>query len=115
MTRSTRSLVALGAAALLILGGWSTSATATAGPAPASIHHHLVESPAQAALAQAVAPSECEGTLLDSYIDQLFAGMTDEQFAVLVAHQDTLCNVPTYDALFSTPTTPSASVTWGSA
>ena len=47
-----------------------------------------------------MAPSECEGTLLDDYIDQLFADMTDEQFAFLVAHQDTLFNVPTYDALF---------------
>ena len=109
MTRSFRSLVALGAAALLALGGLSTAATATAtaSPAPASTHRHLVESPAQAALARAVAPSECEGTLLDTYIDQLFADMTDEQFAFLVAHQDTLFNVPTYDALFfGTPNDP---------
>jgi len=35
-----------------------------------------------------VAPSECEGTLLDSYIDQLFTEMTDQQFAFLVAHQE---------------------------
>ena len=74
---------------------------------PTRSRHHLVESPAQAALARAVAPSECEGTLLDTYIDQLFADMTDEQFAFLVAHQDTLFNVPTYDALFfGTPNDP---------
>ena len=109
MTRSFRSLVALGAAVLLALGGLSTpaTATATASPAPASTHRHLVESPAQAALARAVAPSECAGTLLDSYIDQLFTEMTDQQFAFLVAHQDTLFNVPTYDALFfGTPNDP---------
>jgi len=54
-----------------------------------------------------VAPSECDTTLLDSYIDQLFADMTDQQFAFLVAHQDTLLNVPTYDALFfGTPNDP---------
>ena len=109
MTRSIRSLVALGAAVVLAIGGFSTAATATAAasPAPASTRGHLVESPAQAALAQAVAPSECEGTLLDTYIDQLFADMTDEQFAFLVAHQDTLLNVPTYDALFfGTPDDP---------
>jgi hypothetical protein len=101
VTRSIRSLVALGAAVALALGGLSTvAATATASPAPASTHRHLVESPAQAALRRAVAPSECAGTLLDTYVDQLFADMTDEQFAFLVAHQDTLLNVPTYDALF---------------
>ena len=33
-------------------------------------------------------------------IDQLFADMTDEQFSFLVAHQDALLSVPTYDALF---------------
>ena len=109
MTRSIRSIAALGAAVLLTLGGVSTAATAsaTASPAPASTQRHLVESPAQAALARAVAPSECAGTLLDTYIDQLFADMTDEQFAFLVAHQDALFNVPTYDALFfGTPNDP---------
>ena len=75
VTRSFRSLVALGAAVLLALGGLSTpaTATATASPAPASTHRHLVESPAQAALARGVAPSECEGTLLDDYIDGAYA------------------------------------------
>src|SRR3954469_12525799 len=99
VSRSIRSSVVLGVAVVLALGTAAT-ASATASPAPASTQRHLVESPAQAALARAVAPSECEGTLLDTYIDQLFADMTDEQFAFLVAHQDTLLNVPTYDALF---------------
>src|SRR4051794_39768668 len=102
VARSIRSSVALGAAVLLTIGAVSTAATAAAAPspAPASTHGHLVENPAQAALARAVAPSECASTLLDTYIDQLFADMTDEQFAFLVAHQDTLLNMPTYDALF---------------
>jgi hypothetical protein len=102
VTRLTRSFVALGAAVVLTFAGLSTAAptTAAGSPAPASTQRHLVESPARAALARAVAPSECEGTLLDAYIDELFADMTDEQFGFLVAHQDTLLNVPTYDALF---------------
>ena len=109
LTRPIRSLVALGAAALLSLGGVSTVATvsASASPASASTRAHLVESPAQAALERAVTPSECARTLLDTYVDGLFNGMTDEQFAFLVAHQDTLLNVPTYDALFfGTPDDP---------
>src|SRR3954451_21236718 len=109
VTRSIRSLVALGAALLMALGGLSTAATASAAasPAPASTQRHLVESPAQAALARAVAPSECGPTLLDTYVDQLFADMTEVQFDFLVAHQDTLFNVPTYDALFfGTPNDP---------
>ncbi len=109
MSRTIRSVVALGAAVLLTLGGLSTAATAsaTASPAPAPSRSHLVENPAQAALARAVAPSECTGTLLDTYVDQLFADMTDEQFAFLVAHQEVLFNVPTYDALFfGTPDDP---------
>ena len=102
MTRTVRSLVALITTVGLALAGLTTAATASAAAsaAPSSTHRHLVESPAQAALAPAVPPSECAGTLLDTYIDQLLIDMTDEQFAFLVAHQDTLLNVPTYDALF---------------
>lgn len=102
MTRPIRTLVALGTAALLTLGGLGTVATVTANASPVatSNHRHLVENPAEAALARAVTPSECSGTLLDTYVDQLFTNMSDEQFAFLVAHQDTLLNVPTYDALF---------------
>jgi hypothetical protein len=109
VTRLIRLLVALVAAVLLALGGLSTAATVTAiaSPTTASTHRQLIASPAQAALARAVAPSECEGTLLDTYIGQLFDDMTDEQFAFLVAHQDVLFNVAAYDALFfGTPTDP---------
>lgn len=108
VTRSVRSLVALGAAALLALAGVSTSVAAPGpvSPAPASSDHRLVENPAQARL-QAVAPSECTTTLLDHYVDQLFTDMTDEQFTFLVLHQDVLLTVPTYDALFfGTSTSP---------
>jgi len=94
--------MALGAATVLAFAGLSTATTTTAAasPAAAPTHRHLVENPTQAALAQAVTPSECGTTLLDDYLDQVFADMTDEQFTFLVQHQDTLLNVPTYDALF---------------
>jgi hypothetical protein len=94
--------VAFGAATVLAFAGLSTATTttATASPAAAPTHRHLVENPAQAAVAQAVTPSECNSTLLDDYVDQVFEGMTGEQFTFLVQHQVTLFNVPTYDALF---------------
>jgi hypothetical protein len=103
-----RSLVALGAAVLLAVGGWhSRDGYRHSLPAPASTHRHLVEAPAQQPWQGLWRPSECAGTLLDTYIDQLFADLTEEQFAFLVAHQDTLFNVPTYDALFfGTPNDP---------
>lgn len=102
MNRTTRGLVAAAAATFLSWGLVSPVATATVSPPPSttSADRGLVEIPAQAALRQAVTPSECTTTLLDEYIDGLFAAMTDEQFAFLVAHQDALLAVPTYDALF---------------
>ena len=104
MSRRFRWSVALGAAALLPLGAIApvaTAATSTApSPAPTQSRHTLVEVPAQAALRDAVDPSECATTLLDDYIDGLFAAMSDEQFDFLVQHQDALLSVPTYDALF---------------
>ncbi|KAA1418159.1 hypothetical protein FE697_020185 [Mumia zhuanghuii] len=102
MTRSIRLLVALGAAMLLALGLLSPVATATAAPkasAPTA-QRDLVEIPAKAAVRQAVAPSECAGTLLDGYVDGLLSDMTTEQLTFLFAHLDTLLDVPTYDALF---------------
>jgi hypothetical protein len=95
--------VALGAVALLPLGFLVPAATATAATAPSAppqSRHTLVDVPAQAALRDAVAPSECASTLLDDYVDGLFAAMSDEQFTFLVQHQDALLSVPTYDALF---------------
>ncbi|MDT0185569.1 hypothetical protein Q9S36_35820 [Microbacterium sp. ARD31] len=103
MSRHLRWSVALGAAALLPLGVLAPVATATsAAPSAARTHaqHELVEVPARAALRDAVDPSECTTTLLDDYIDGLLAEMTDEQFAFLVAHQDVLLAMPTYEALF---------------
>lgn len=102
MNRTTRRLAALGAATFLSLGLMSPAASATAPPSPvrASVDRHLVEIPAQDALREAVAPSECGSTLLDAYVNGLFADMTDEQFSFLVAHQDVLLAVPTFDALF---------------
>jgi len=102
VSRWTRPFVALGAATVLTFAGLSTATTTTAAasPAAAPTHRHLVANPAQALLATGVPPSECGPTLLDAYIDQLFDEMTDAQFNFLVAHQDVLFNVPTYDALF---------------
>ena len=99
MIKPTRMIVALVAATFLPLAGLSTAATA-ATPAPAATQRHLVEIPAEAAVAQAVAPSECATTLLDDYVDQLIGAMTLEQLTFLIEHQNTLLSVPTYDALF---------------
>ena len=99
MITPIRVVAALAAATLLPIAGLSTAATAAA-PAPATTQRHLVEIPAEAAVQRAVEPSECTTTLLDDYVNQLVGGMTDEQFAFLVDHQDTLLTVPTYDALF---------------
>jgi hypothetical protein len=102
VSRATRSFVALGAATVLAFAGLSTATTssATASPAAAPTHRTLAENPAQALLSRGVTPSECGPTLLDDYIDQVFADMTDAQFNFLVQHQTVLFNVPTYDALF---------------
>lgn len=104
MNRSTRLFVALGAATLLTLGLWSPVATATAAPSPApaaaTAERDLIEIPAKAAVRQAVTPSECAPTLLNSYVNGLVADMTTEQLTFLFAHFDTLMDVPTYDALF---------------
>ncbi|HSF36414.1 MAG TPA: hypothetical protein VLA70_09885 [Nocardioides sp.] len=104
MSRRFRWTLALGAAALLPLGLLAPAATAAAAPAPSAAptqsRDTLVEVPARDALQDAVAPSECTTTLLDDYVDGLFAAMTDEQFAFLVEHQVALLSVPTYDALF---------------
>ena len=99
MITPIRVVAALAAATLLPIAGLSTAATAAA-PAPATTQRHLVEIPAEAAVQRAVEPSECTTTRLDDYVNQLVGGMTDEQFAFLVEHQDTLLTVPTYDALF---------------
>jgi hypothetical protein len=102
VNRTTRRLASLGAATCLSLSLVSPVATATASTnlTSRSADRHLVEIPAQEALRGAVAPSECTSTMLDGYINALFADMTDAQFAFLVAHQNTLLAVPTYDALF---------------
>jgi len=103
VSRHLRWPVALGAAALLPIGVLAPVATATAAaPTAATTQtgHELVEVPARAALRDAVDPSECTTTLLDDYIDGLLNQMTDEQFAFLVAHQDVLFAMPTYEALF---------------
>ena len=103
MNRITRWFVALGVAMLLSLGLLSPVATAAPVPSPVagSAQRDLVEIPAKAAVRQAVPPSECDpNTQFGVYIDELIGNMTDEQLAFLVAHLDTLLDLPTYDALF---------------
>jgi hypothetical protein len=104
VNRSTRWSVAFSAGILLSLGLLSPVATATAAPkaAPAaSSGRDLVENPVKAAVEQAVAPSECDpDTLLNLYVDDLIANMTDEQFFFLLDHIDALLDVPTYAPLF---------------
>ena len=107
MNRTIRWSAALCAAILIPLGpvaagaaASSPAASASAAAPAARAAGGLVEVPAKAALREAVAPSECGPTLLGAYINEQFASMTDEQFNFLVAHQDALLSVPTYDALF---------------
>ena len=108
MHRVIRWTAAFGAAVLIPLAPVAT-ATAASGPAasaPAArtaTPDRLVEVPAAEAFEQAVDPSECGVTLLDGYFTQQLGAMTDEQFAFLVAHQNTLLSVPPYDALFVGP------------
>lgn len=99
MKRTSRIALA-SATAVLSFGLINPVATATADHAPATSQGELVENRAKAAFRGAVAPSECGPTLLDAYVDQLIEGMTAEQLSFVVAHQDTLFDVPTYDALF---------------
>lgn len=96
MSKFPRLLLALGAGLALTLGALTPVATATAAPAA---HRDLVSNPAKAVV-EAVAPSECGPTLLDDYIDGLIADMTDEEFTFLLAHIDTIFDVPTYAPLF---------------
>ena len=95
MNRSFRLAAAVAAAILPV-----ALVTPAATGAPATSGGDLVEIPTKAALEQAVDPTPCDTTPLDEYVDGLLNAMTDEQFTFLVQHQDTLLNVPTYDALF---------------
>ena len=90
-----------GSSASLGLLGPVTTATAAPSPAAVSAQRDLLEIPAKAAIRQAVPPSECDpNTLLGVYVDNLIGDMTNEQLTFLLAHLDTLLDVPTYDALF---------------
>ena len=103
MHRVIRWTAAFGAAVLIPLAPAATasaSPAASASSARTATPDRLVEIPAAEAFEQAVAPSECGVTLLDGYFDEQLAAMTDEQFSFLVAHQDALFSVPTYEALF---------------
>ena len=102
MKISIRLSLALGSGLVVALTALSPVGTATAAPrVAAAAESDLVGIPAKAAVREAVEPSECDqNTLLNQYVDGLIADMTDEQLAFLVAHIDTLLDVPTYDPLF---------------
>ena len=99
MNRRARWTVAVVAAIALPLGSAGPAAASASASAPVTVQHELVETPARAAVEQAVAPTECDTTALDVYVADLIAAMTDEQLTFLFSHIDTLLNVPTYDAL----------------
>ena len=102
MHRVIRWTAAFGAAVLIPL---VPAAAATAAPGPAHARaaapDRLVEVPAAEAFRQAVEGSECAGTQFDDFFDQQIGAIIESgDLPFVVAHQDTLFNVPTYDALF---------------
>ncbi len=118
MKKLVRWSAAMGSAMILALVGLGPVATATAAPhaaarsattAPAG-----VENVGKEAVLQAIDPGdyECGPTLLDDYIGQLINSMTDEEFFFLIAHIDTIFDVPTYDPLlFGTTGDPTYALT----
>ena len=113
MNNLSRLAVTLGSGLALSVGALVPVATATAAPvaAPAANHaRDLVDNPVRDAIERrAVAPSECGATLLDAYIDEIFAEMSADEINFLITgvHFDTVLNVPTYAPLFfGSPTDP---------
>jgi hypothetical protein len=111
--------VAVGTGLLLTLTALVPVSTATAASTSTSRVvssgvANLVDVPARAAVQRAIDPGdyECGPTMLDAYVDDLINGMTDEQFFFLLAHFDTLLDVPTYEPLlFGTDTDPKYALT----
>ena len=104
--------VAVGTGLLLTLTALVPVPVATAAaPAPTApaTRVDLVDVPARALVERVLDPDdyECGPTLFDAYIGDVIDAMTDEEFAFLVAHIDTLLDVPTYaPLLFGTDTDP---------
>lgn len=114
--RSAATVAALLIALVTALVGLAPVATATtAAPAVRAVTSYAgVENVAKEAALEAIDPSqyECGPTLLDDYIDQLIGSMTDEEFFFLIAHIDTIFDVPTYDPLlFGTAGDPTYALT----
>jgi hypothetical protein len=110
--------VAVVSALFVALLGLVPVATATAAPspAPALTGTHTtrfgIENPGKQAALRALEGEPCDTTPLDVYVGELFAQMTDEEFAFLVEHFDTLLNVPTYaPLLFGTSDDPRYALT----
>jgi len=94
--------VAIGSGLLLALTALVPVPGAAAAPAAPAARADLVDVPARALVERALDPDDyvCGPTMFDFYIDDLINGMTDEQFAFLLDHFDTLLDVPTYAPLF---------------
>ena len=95
--------VAIGAGLLLALTALVPVAGATATRTGGiTARADLVDVPARALVQRALDPDDyvCGPTMFDFYIDDLINAMTDEQFAFLLDHFDTLLDVPTYAPLF---------------
>ncbi|GAA2119370.1 hypothetical protein [Nocardioides bigeumensis] len=103
MNNLSRLSVALGSGLVLSLGALAPVATATAAPsqAPAATHaQDLIHNPGKDFIERGVTPSECGPTLLDEYFGAQVASISDEDFAFLLEHIDTIFDVPTYEPLF---------------
>jgi hypothetical protein len=98
--KPARWSVAVGTGLLLSLTALTPLSSATAAPAPAH-RADLVDVPARALVDRVINPDdyECETPILQQYVTATLLDMTAEQFAFVVAHQGTLLNVPTYEAL----------------
>ncbi len=118
MKKTVHWSAAMGSAMILALVGLGPVATATAAPhAAARVAANApagVENVGKEAVLEAIDPGdyECGRTLLDDYVDQLINSMTDEEFFFLIAHIDTIFDVPTYDPLlFGTAGDPAYALT----
>jgi hypothetical protein len=115
VTKPLRWISAAGAALVVSLAGLTAVATASAAPRTAhqTIAQH-VDNVGKAAALRALDPAAevCEQTRLGDYVDALILSMTDEELAFLVAHVDTLLDVPTYaPLLYGSPGDPTYALT----
>jgi hypothetical protein len=85
------------------------TATATAVPAAPTSQTRAVDVPAAELVDRAINPGdyECEDSALQLYVDNVIGSMTLPQLQFLIAHIDTMLDVPTYEPLiFGSDTDP---------